>query len=264
MKRTDPLGPEFYVPLARAERVTDGAFFLAGVLSIAVLLIDRAGYPQIYDAVQASFVVLVIVFFVSGLVVRTYFSARAQSNRAADFVSNAFLVPVISTPSTGYYNTTGTDPYRRMGSALLENALFTKAIVKSMLVFERLLISVYVLVWLWAALSRATDLGIVAMVAQVLFSEQLVSRWVRMEWLRARVERVYDDIYRLFQSTTDAKCKEFCALVVEGVIRYETSKAQAGVSLSSRKFHKLNHDLSEQWTTIATQLGIGPSSGVGP
>ena len=258
MNRTDPLGPEFYVPLANAERVTDGAFYLAGIFSIAVLLIDRTSQPQVYDAVQTGFVLLVVAYFAGGLAARTYFGARAHTSRVADFVSNAFLVPLISKPSTGYYNTAGEDPYRRMGSSLLENALFTKAIVKSMLAFERFRIAIYMLVWLVAVLLRSTDLGIVAVAAQVLFSEQLVSRWVRMEWLRGRVETIYNDTYRLFQSSADTNTREFRARVVEGVVRYETSKAQAGLSLSSRKFRKLNSSLSEQWTIIADQLGIGP------
>ena len=263
MKRIDPLGPEFYRPLAKAEALTDGAFYLAGVMSIAILMINRASQPKLYDAIQASFIVVVIFFFASGQLIRTYFATRAHTNRVADFVSNAFSVALISSPSIGYYNTMGADPYCRMGSALLENTLFTKTIVTSMLRLERFRIAIYSLVWLWAALYRATDLGIVALAAQVLLSEQFFSRWLRMEWLRSRVERVYEDTYRLFQSTEDASNKEFRALVIEGVVRYETSKAQAGISLSSRKFQKLNHDLSEQWKKISTQLGIGPSVGTG-
>jgi len=263
VKRTDPLGPEFYAPLTKAEIATDIAFYLAGVLSIAILLIDKTSKPQLYDAVQASFIVLAVTFFASGLVVRTYFAARAHTERVADFFSNAFSIPLLSTPSIGYYNTEGVDPYRRMGSALLENALFTKAIVKNMLAFERGRILIYGIIWLWAVLFRATDLGIVAIAAQVIFSEQLVSRWVRMEWLRARTERIFDDIYRLFQSTADADSSEFRARVVEAVVRYETSKAQAGLSLSSKTFDNLNEALSAQWTKIAGQLGIGASAGTG-
>jgi hypothetical protein len=60
-----------------------------------------------------------------------------------------------------------------------------------MLRFERARICVHVLAWLWAAVYRGTDLELLAVAAQVLFSEQLLSRWVRMEWLRARVERLY-------------------------------------------------------------------------
>jgi hypothetical protein len=240
----DPIGNEFYVPLQSAERLCDALFYLAAALSIAVFLINKTSQPQAYGAVQATFAVSVIGLLVNNIVIRTYFAVRAHSNRVADFVSNAFSVPILSSPSVGYYNTWAIDPFLRMGASVLENTLFTKSILRKMLRFERLRICLYVFIWLWAAIYRATDLDLLTAAAQVLFGEQLMSRWVRMEWLRSRVERLYDDLYALIQSSPNVTTKEFRARVVEGVIRYETSKAQAGLSLSSRVFRKINSSVA--------------------
>lgn len=259
MSRKDPVGPEFYVPLGTAERVSDFTFYLAATLSVIVLLVDKATQPKLHEAVQATFAVAVIALFLTGIVIRTYFAARAHSGRIADFVSNAFSVPLVPSPSRGYYNTSTEEPFLRMGASVLENTLFTKAILSKMLRFQRASIVIYVFVWLWALFYRATDLELLTVAAQVLFSEQLLSRWIRMEWLRSRVERLYDDLYALIQSTSDKASKEFRARVVEGLIRYETSKAQAGVSLSSRLFNRMNDDLSVRWQAICSQLGIGHS-----
>lgn len=256
MKRQDPVGPEFYTPLATAETISRVAFYLAAVLSVAVLLIDRTSYPRLYDVVQATFAVSVVALFVSGIVIRTYFAARAHSRRIADFVSNSFGVPLVSSPSEGYYNNTANDPFLRMGASVLENTLFTKSILAKMLRFERIRIGIYVFVWLWAAVYRATDLELLAVAAQVLFSEQLLSRWVRMEWLRSRVEPLYEGLYAVIQSITDRTSKEFRARVTEALVRYEASKAQAGLSLSTRIFNSMNADLSRKWQSIAGQLGI--------
>jgi len=259
LTRSDPIGPEFYVPLGRAEKASAFAFYLAAALSVAVLLVDKTIQPQLYGAVQATFAVAVIAFFVSNIVIRTYFAARAHSSRVADFVSNAFSVPLVPSPSEGYYNTSANDPFVRMGASVLENTLFTKSILKKMLQFERARTCIYIIAWLWAAFYRATDLELLAVAAQVLFSEQLLSRWVRMEWLHARVERLYHELYALFQSTTNVRSKEFRARVIESLVRYETSKAQAGVSLSPRVFIRMNSGLSGQWQTISSQLGMAPS-----
>lgn len=261
MTRNDPIGPEFYVPLSTAEKISDTAFYLAAALSIVVLLIDKTSQPKVYGAVQATFAVAVVGIFASGIVIRTYFASRAHSNRFADFVSNTFSVPLVPSPSEGYYNPPEGDAFLRMGASVLENTLFTKSILGRMLRFERARICVYMLVWVWAAVYRATDLELLAVAAQVLFSEQLLSRWVRMEWLRSRVERLYDDLYALIQSTTDLQSKEFRARVIESLIRYETSKAQAGLSLSSRVFNKLNAELSHKWNSLCDQLGITLSKG---
>jgi hypothetical protein len=261
LRRQDPIGPEFYIPLGAAEKVSDAAFYLAAALSIVVLLIDKTSQPKVYGAVQATFAVAVVGIFVSSIVIRTYFASRAHSSRFADFVSNAFSVPLVPSPSEGYYNTPEGDPFLRMSASVLENTLFTKSILGRMLRFERARICVYILAWLWAAVYRATDLELLAVAAQVLFSEQLLSRWVRMEWLRSRVERLYEDLYALIQSTSDPSSKEFRARVIETLIRYETSKAQAGLSLSSRVFNKLNPELSRKWRSLCDQLGITPSKG---
>lgn len=264
LTRKDPIGPEFYVPLGTAAKASDATFYLAAALSVIVLLVDKTAQPKLYEAIQATFAVAVIGFFVIGIVVRTYFAARAHSGRIADFVSNAFSVPLVPSPSEGYYNTSAEDPFMRMGASVLENTLFTKSILAKMLRFERARIGIYVFVWLWAVLYRATDLELLTVAAQVLFSEQLLSRWVRMEWLRSRVERLYDDLYALIQSTSNKASKEFRARVVEALIRYEASKAQAGLSLSSRVFNRMNADLSLKWQSICSQLGIGlPTKGAG-
>ncbi len=259
MTREDPVGPEFYLPLGRAEKFSDAAFYIAAALSIIVLLIDKNAQPKMYLAAQATFATAVIVFFVSGIVIRTYFAARAQTSRVADFVSNAFSVPLLPSPSTGYYNTPAGEPFLRISTSVLENTLFTKSILGVMLRFERARVCVYLFVWFWAAIYRATDLELLAVAAQVLFSEQLVSRWVRMEWLRSKVERLYDDLYALIQSTANTATKEFRARTIEALVRYEISKAQAALSLSSSTFNKMNPELSRKWRSVCGQLSIAPA-----
>ncbi|KAA2235977.1 hypothetical protein [Salinarimonas soli] len=264
MIRKDPIGPEYYNPLRNAENLSDAMFYLAAALSVAVLQIDKVVSPKIYQAAQATFALLVVGFFLSGITVRTYFAARAHAMRVADFMSNAFSVPLVPSPSKGYYNTPVGDPFLRIGASVLENTLFTKAIVSRMLYFERSRIVLYLSIWLWAVLYRATDLDLMAIAAQVLFSEQLVSRWVRMEWLRSTVERLHIELYSLIQVTQDAASPTFQARVVAALVSYEMSKAQAGLSLSTRMFKRMNPDLSLEWQSMASQLGLvrpsGPSS----
>ncbi len=260
MYRLDPVGTKFYVPLSVVERIAGVIFYLAAALSIAVVWIEPSSQPKVYGAVQTSFVVSVIVYFICGIVIKTHFSARAHDNRIADFVSNAFSVPLLVETSKGYYNSFGDDYFVRMGSSVLENALFTKSIVSKMLVEERLRCALYLIAWLGAVVYRSTDLQLVATAAQVLFGEQVLSRYIRMEWLRGKVERVYDDLYNLFRSAPDPANKDFKAQVVREMILYETAKAQAAISVSSRIFYKLNAKLGQEWAKTRNQLGVPPST----
>ncbi|WP_262299009.1 hypothetical protein [Microvirga sesbaniae] len=256
MKRDDPIGREYYSPLKSAEFWSDAAFYIAGALSIAALLVDKATYPRVSDAIQSLFALSVLAIFVSGLAIRLYWSSRARDKRVADFLSNAFGVALIHKQSSGYYNNTQTRPSKRLGAALLENSFFSKTIARGMLPYERTKIALYAAAWILAMLNRATDLALLAAVAQVIFSEQVIARWVRLEWLRTRFEYVYASLYSLIQATSDFESKGYKARTIELLLAYETGKAQAGISLSSRLFRKLNPRLSKEWKDISLKLGL--------
>lgn len=85
-----------------------------------------------------------------------------------------------------------------------------------------------------------------------MFSEQVVSKWLRLEWLRMRFEKTYDDVYRLFQSRPVAR--KFSAMTLESLGMYETAKANAAVTLLSRLFRQLNAELSVEWERIKAEL----------
>lgn len=250
----DPVGAEFYVPLRKAEQVLDALFVIGAVLSIAVLLVDRGAFPVGYDVVQALFALDVVVLFFLGLAVRLHWSTRAHDKRVADLLSHSFDVALIASPSEGFYSSTASDPFRRLSLSLLENSFFTGRILQRMLKSARAKIALYVLAWGFAVFYRATDIALITVVAQVLFSEQILSRWIRMEWLRFRVERVYDDVYLFMSSAGRQAAKDLRAKTIQCLVKYETSKAQAGVSLSSRAFRALNSSLTEEWNALAERF----------
>lgn len=254
MSKSDPIGSRYYLPLGSAERWSSVLFWVAAFSSIAALQIEKVKSPLWYDVVQSIFVTSVVLFFIADLTIRLYLSSRAHEKRNADFVSNAFDVALIADTSQGYFNNNETDPFRRIAFSVLENAFFSKSILYKMLFLDRVVVGCYGLIWLAALLNRATDLALVTAVAQVLFSEQIISRWIRMEWLRTRFERIYDDTYWLIQSSDGSVSKEFQARTIDCLLRYETGKSQAGISLSSRVFRGSNAALSKQWDAIMKKL----------
>ena len=92
------------------------------------------------------------------------------------------------------------------------------------------------------------------MASQALFSEQILSRWLRLEWLRARFEKTFDDVYKLFQ--TRPPVAQFNVHALVALSMYETAKANAAVTLSSKTFDRLNSTLSAEWEKVKTTLRI--------
>lgn len=252
--RRDPVGDKHFKPLEIADRISDVSFYVAAVLSFAALLVEKADHPVLYDFVQIAFVLAVVVVFVSGLVIKLYWRPNAEDRRRAELISNASGVSLTVDRTEGYYNNDESDPVRRLGVILMENSHFSKSIALKMLFRERLQVGAYVVLFFIAVLCRQTDLAIIATSAQAVFSEQLLSRWLRLEWFRMRCDAVYDRAYSLFQS--GASKKVLFAKVIELFGLYETGKANAGISLSSKIFSANNDALSREWDQIKATLKL--------
>lgn len=254
MSRSDPIRTSYYDAVELADKISDGLFYVGAVLSFATLFLDREMHPDSYNTVLIAFGVAVLALFVIGLISRLYLMPRAEDKRRQDFFSNAFSVNLIHQKTDGYYNNDFTDPIKRMAAQVLENSFFSKSITLRMATWERTKIGVYVMLWLICLINRRTDLGVVVAASQAVFSEQVLAKWFRLEWLRMRFEKTFDDVYKIFQS--QAPVVEFNAMMLDALSMYETAKANAAVTLSSKIFEKLNPTLSAEWNMIKAALKI--------
>ena len=254
MSNADPIRNRYFDDVELADTATDWLFYVGAVLSVLSLLLDKSVYPRIYDWVQVGFLIDAIVLFVLGQVSRLYLTPRAEDKRRQDFFGRAFDVRLSHEVTDGYYNNDARDPNRKLAAQLLENSLFSKTIALSMARFERIKLLVYAMLWLVCVINRQSDLGVILAASQVVFSEQLVSRWLRLEWLRMRFEQTYDDVYRLFQSRPAAST--FAAMALDSLTSYEAAKSTAGITLSSGTFDKLNPSISNEWTSIKALLKL--------
>lgn len=253
-QRSDPVGDTYYSRVASADKASDLLFYVGAALSLTVLFIDRATYPSAYRAMNFLFVVAVLSLFAIGTALRLYLTPRAERNRRLDFFSSALGIKLTHETSVQYYNNAETDPIRRTAAQLLENLHFTKNITLMMLHWERAKVGGYAVIWVACLLWQGSDLGLIAAVSQVIFSEQILARWMRLEWLRLSCEQLYDETYQSFASQGNADA--FRALTLNAVVAYEAAKAIAATPLSSKIFHRENEKLSVDWERIKQSLGL--------
>lgn len=254
MSKSDPIRENYYAAVEQADKASDGLFYATALLSIISLFIDKGTYPVVYDTVQTSFAVCVISLFIIGLVSRLYWTPRAEDKRRQDFFASACGVSLSHQKTDGYYNNDLSDPIERMAAQVMENSHFSKAIALRMARTERLKVVAYGALWLLCVLNRHADLGLIVAASQAVFSEQILSKWLRLEWLRIRFEKTYDELHRMFQSKPSTPT--FRAQTLESLGMYETAKAAAGITLSSKLFHKMNDHQSAEWEQIKADLGI--------
>lgn len=259
--RSDPVGDRYYRPLRLADTASDWTFWITAFLSFAVILIDKKVAPKCYELANIIFILSVILVFIIGIACRLYLSPRAEDGRRKDLFSNSFNVDLTHETTRGYYNNNETNPFRRLAVSVMESSFFTCRICQEMLYRTRIAIAIYSIIWLSLALSRDIELEWVATIAQALFSEILISKWLRLEWLRSHSEKVYNNLSQLLKAARSFNSPLTQAQVIEYLSSYETCKSNAGIVLSDIIFKKLNHSLSEEWNNILATL---PKSLGGP
>lgn len=251
-QRVDPIRKKYFGPLEQAHAVGNWLFVIAAMVSILAVVIEKANCPHFYNLIQWIFVLLVLGLFVSGQVCRLYFTPRAEDKRREEFLSNALNVNLTHERTIGYYNNNETDPTRKVGLNVLENTLFTKSIALAMAKRERLVSSCYLVIWLILLINRDTDLGLISAAAQAVFSEQIISRWLRLEWLRIRSEKIFRELHRAFLSNPAPHV--LGAQIMEAFSTYEATKSSAGIALSASIFDDQNPSLTQEWEVIKASL----------
>lgn len=254
LRKIDPISEKYFRPLEIADKCALYLFYFSAILSIITLFIDKQAYPVCYDVVQIGFVILVIMAFIVEQTIRLYLSPRAHNRRLKDFLSHAYNVPLSHEKTVGYYNSESSENFKRIAVQLLENCLFSKSIILEMARATRIKTILYSVVWLVAVLNRHTDLTIIAIIAQIIFSEQLAANYIRTEYLRMRFEQLYDDIYTLIQSKP--KQHEFRVLTLQALVSYESVKISCSITLSKEIFERLNPILSKEWEKVKKALQI--------
>jgi hypothetical protein len=249
--RTDPIGERYFGPLRAAEIAAEVLFYLSGVLSLVALLVERPSYPILYELVQIGFVLSVIALFVANFLIRLYFAPRAQKRRYEEFLSHAYGTALSHRQTKKYYNNSATTVPNRIAAQVLENSFYSRDTASSMAAEERFKIAAYALVWIIAVLNRSTDLSAIGVAAQIVFSEQVISRWLRIEWLRLKCEALFDELFQLIKSGTNLEVAS-----VKRLGEYEIIKATAAITLSTRLFKRNEERTTCEWAEIRKTLGI--------
>jgi hypothetical protein len=255
MSQSDPIRDNYFSAAAHADNASNKLFYIAALISLLALLVDEKSWPSAVEVVQWLFVLASVALFAIGLASRLYFVPRAEDMRRKDFFSSALQVGLTHETTAGYYNNNANNAMRRLAANTMENSLFSKTIALKMAKRERAMVAIYLVVWLACVLNRHTAVTAIVTMSQILFSEQVISRWCRLEWLRGRCERVYSDLYALFRSNPTSPTFDAMALDILGA--YEAAKVNAAVLLDSAIFQRVNSDLSSEWEKTQDELQIG-------
>jgi hypothetical protein len=246
-----------YNAIERVSSITRYLFWASAIMS---LLMPYSSFTSgfISQAIIVLFLVLVILHFSLSKFNELQLIPAAEKKRRKQLLSNAFNVPLIPEHTVGYYNNPVPPSLKRLGVSILENAFFGRAICSTMLRTERIIILGYVVLWLMAIFFRATDLSLIVTLTQLLFSGQIFTQWLRLEFLVARLNNVYESLYALFLHQIAIDQLRGMAGILDHFAAYESAKASASIKQSKSVFEKLNRELTKKWEDICRKLAIAP------
>ncbi|MFG6609680.1 hypothetical protein [Sulfitobacter sp. 1A12057] len=266
MATKDTVGEKYYKPVRYSENIGTFLFWGSGLLSFCAVLTDSTFSADLigegkatiaHELINIVFVLFVIALFVQGIIHRLYFLPRAEDARRANFLSDGFRVNLSDDETEGYYNNEFGGSIQRIAANCMESSFFTEALTREMLRSIRLWSAIYLVVYFILLVSRWTDIEVIELAAGVVFSEAVLSNWLRCEFLRHRSEDVYGKLRALFADYPTEQSDHWQPRALEILMRYETTKAIAAISVSSKLFRRLNPTLSAEWARRHEALNLG-------
>lgn len=254
-ERIDEL-ERYYTPIEILDDWNRRVFWLSAVLSIAVFFKNSIPWKSLQDLLEISFVVLVIVHLFLSLYIRFHLFPIAQRKRRRQLLSDSFGVPLISETTQKYYNNEFPPSVARLGASVLENTLFAKNICSQMATRERIKILGYFIVWVLAIFWRSTNLGLLVIITQTLFSSEIIENWIRIELLRQETEKFYEELYSEFLHKVDLSSPNGIASILDTFASYEAAKSMTGIRQLRSIFQAINPDLSKEWDKTRNKLGM--------
>ena len=255
-KRVDEI-EKFYKPIDYCGKVVNISFWISVVFSL--ILPNLATFTDnfiIQDIVKILFILTVLIHAIATYINKLYFIPTADSYRRKQLLSNAFDIPIIPEETLGYYNNSIEPSYKRLAVNVLENAFFSNKVCNEMGKKLRIIIPVYFLIWFFIIFHRKSDLNLILILTQIIFSSNILYDWINIEILRYKNKNVFNQLYSLLLQKNNLSTPVDIVRILDIFVYYESSKALASLKQSSKIFFKINHDLSSEWNKVKHKLNL--------
>lgn len=254
-ERVDEIS-QYYAPVIGLGKISELIFWIYVALSFIIPYSASIFGKTPTDIIQICFFLLVLGYFGISQISSLYYFSRAEIERRKQLLSNSLGVSLSCNDTEKYYNNKFEPSIKRLGANTMENALFSEAIASKMLEKRRFIIVGYLVVWLIVLVVRHSSLELIAWITQLVFSSQIIAKWLKLEILRFRCKQMYQELYDYFLLKSEQNSPNEIATVLNAYATYEAAKSDAGILLSTKDFNELNPTLSIKWEKICQKLDI--------
>lgn len=240
-------------------KVADSADKFGTAVFYAVLVVSGilavAETPQT-DAICHPCLIVGAALAILCTIVTTIYQTEGNRALRGTQLSNALGASVGEAIRADYYNNKLPQSLLKLAATTLENTLFTKAILSKMAVWMRYKVGGYFILLLILSACRVTPTSWLVVLAQTLFSADLVLKLIRLERFRVRTVRVHDQIEQFFLQSGGEEKPNDVAVLIGAFTNYECAKDEAAMPLKAKYFNKLNAELSQKWEEMKRRLNL--------
>lgn len=258
-ERVDEIS-QYYAPVIKLGKISELIFWIYVALSFVIPYSASIFGETTTDIIQICFLLLVLGYFSISQISSLYYFPRAEFERRKQLLSNSFGVPLSCDNTERYYNNEFAPSIKRLGANTMENAFFSEAIASKMLRRRRVIIVGYIVVWFIVLAIRHSSLELISWITQLVFSGEIIAEWLKLEILRFRCKKMYQELYDYFRFRSEHDSHNGIATVMNAFATYESAKSDAGIMLSTSDFYELNPILSERWNKIRQKLNMNNES----
>lgn len=252
-ERIDSLD-KYYEQLNFVDRLSSILFWLNALFSILIFFLK--GYPEVRTVLTYIFIINTVLYFIADNYLSIYLIPSVEGKRRVHLISKSLDVPLDNEMTNKYYNNNLEPSVLKLGAHIFENSLFAKEVTMRMCSQQRKKILLYALLWVGSLLLRTVNLEFLAVVSQTLFATTLLTKWLKLEFLRNKNEQIYQCLYDLFLFHKDNNNVKLSAKLLDCFVSYEAAKAYSGIKQSSKIFFEINDKYSEEWEQIKENLDI--------
>ncbi|WP_409294208.1 hypothetical protein V1498_13330 [Peribacillus sp. SCS-26] len=245
---------KYYKTINNLDKTSKALFWINAALSIVVFYLEETTLLKNY--LLGIFVLTTIAYFIADNYLSIFLIPNVEEKRRLHLLTNSFNVPLDNERTNKYYNNNLEPSLLKLGANVFENSLFAKRVSYEMAIKERKIIILFIFVWLLALITRTTNLELISIVAQTLFASTLIPSWLKLEVLRRKNNEIYDCLYNVFLFQNENDEQKVTARILDCFVKYESAKAYSGVKQSSKIFHRINAEVTEEWEQTKRNLGI--------
>ncbi|WP_215115713.1 hypothetical protein [Exiguobacterium sp. s80] len=235
-------------------KVSNILFWCSIILSFAIFFSEE--YLGLNILLTVFFILITVLYFIFSNWLSLFLLREAQNRRRVHLLSDSLGSKLDDEETNLYYNNPELPSLYRLGMNVFENSLFTLRVTEKIAIMERLKIILYLIVWISLMLVRETDLNLISIVAQTIFTTGILISWIKLEILRFTSEKIFKEFRQLFLTNGIEKNDKVIPIILNLVFSYETTVASMGVHLSSKIFHSINPNVSTEWETVKRNIGL--------